>query len=218
MWFDLLKSKKVRQPRTQTMVYDQTPTGTGKYNLLPQWVKSNVRHEWKFNVSVQYNTLGEMFRTNTKNDRLLLCSWYLRSYIPKIDSEFKKRLSGKKMSNPFTGEGQSSAPFQIIPIKSMTGKLLSYVLLKYNKKIPEINFLMLLPNAQHPKGKGAEIMDLGNGSVEPNWENNLEIKNHIRKIYGLEEVGETPAEKPTPETTLGDAMSEEDKRKLQEGL
>lgn len=216
-WENVLKAKpsgrKIRQPRTSTITYGSSPQES-RHNLLPEWVKTNVTHEWVNNVSVQYNALRDMYSKNADNNRLLMSAWYLRSYIPKINAKFTQALSGDEPSNPFTGEGQSVAPYQIIPIKSITGKLLTYVYFKYNKKIPEINFLRLIPNPNHPKAQDAEVMDLGDGSFEPNWENNIHIQNHIKSIYGVAEIGEMPEEPKKPSRTIGDTMTDEDKRNL----
>jgi len=216
-WEDVLKSRKVRQPRTSTITYGETPGEISKKRLLPTYVQNNTTHEWISNVSVQYNAFIDMFSKNANNDNLLMASWYLRSYVPKIHSAYQKVLNDPELSNPFKGTGQNLAPHQIVPIKSVTGKLLTYAYFKYNKRIPEINFIALLPRANHPKGKGAKLLDVGNGKYETNWENNTFIKNHIKSLYGAAEIGETE-EAPKHGRTIGDTMTEEDKRKLGEGL
>ena len=204
-WTDVLKNqRKVRQPRVQTTVVDVSDR---KRNLLPKWVQNNTTYERRAGVRAQYNTLTEMFRINTDKDKMLLAAWYLRSYISRIDGRFQRNLREK---NPFAPKGPSIAPMQVVPIKTMTGKLLSYVLIKYNKKIPEINFLRI-------KGKASdfpnlEVMDLGNGSPEVNWENNVQAKDYFRKVFGPAEVGETPQQ---PETrTIGDTVDEETRRTM----
>ena len=204
-WTDVLKNqRKVRQPRVQTTVVDVSDR---KRNLLPKWVQNNTTYETRSGVRAQYNTLTEMFRINTDKDKMLLAAWYLRSYIARIDGRFQRNLREK---NPFAPKGPSIAPMQVVPIKTMTGKLLSYVLIKYNKKIPEINFLRI-------KGKATdfpnlEVMDLGNGSPELSWENNVQAKDYFRKVFGPAEVGETPQQ---PETrTIGDTVDEETRRTM----
>ena len=204
-WQDILKNqRKVRQPRTSTTTVDVSGR---KRNLLPKWVLNNTTSEISAGVRVQYNTLPEMFRMNSDKDKMLLAAWYLRSYIPRIHGRFQRNLREK---NPFAKKGPSIAPMQVVPIKSMTGKLLSYVLIKYEKKFPRINFLRI-------KGKAAdfpnlEVMDLGNGSPELNWENNVQAKDYFRKVFGPAEVGETPQQ---PETrTIGDTVDEETRRTM----
>jgi hypothetical protein len=220
-WENVLKAKapgrKIHHPRSQTHVYGNTPGEISKRKLLPTYVQNNTTHEWIGGVSVQYNAFIDMFIKNTNNNNLLMASWYLRSYVPKIHSAYQRALGGNEPSNPFTGTGQSLAPHQIIPIKSITGKLLSYAYFKYNKRIPEINFIALIPRANHPRGQGANLLDVGNGKYETNWEDNAFIKNHIKGLYGAAEIGETE-EAPKHGRTIGDTMTEEDKRKLGEGL
>ena len=202
-WTDVLKNqRKVRQPRVQTTVVDVSDR---KRNLLPKWVQNNTTYETRAGVRAQYNTLTEMFRINTDKDKMLLAAWYLRSYISRIDGRFQRNLREK---NPFAPKGPSIAPMQVVPIKTMTGRLLSYVLVKYNKKIPEINFLRLKGRATD--FPNLEVMDLGNGNPELNWENNNEAKDYFRQVFGPAEVGETPQQ---PETrTIGDTIDEETRR------
>tara|TARA_R100000234_G_scaffold39403_1_gene23512 strand:- start:1192 stop:2985 length:1794 start_codon:yes stop_codon:yes gene_type:complete len=207
-WADVLKNqRKVRQPRVQTTVVDVSDR---KRNLLPKWVQNNTTYETRSGVRAQYNTLTEMFRINTDKDKMLLAAWYLRSYIARIDGRFQRNLKEK---NPFAPKGPSIAPMQVVPIKTMTGKLLSYVLIKYNKKIPEINFIRIKGKAtDFPK---LEVMDLGNGSPELNWENNVQAKDYFRKVFGPAEVGETPQQ---PETrTIADTVDEETRRTMRGG-
>jgi len=207
-WTDVLKNqRKVRQPRVQTTVVDVSDR---KRNLLPKWVQNNTTYETRAGVRAQYNTLTEMFRINTDKDKMLLAAWYLRSYISRIDGRFQRNLREK---NPFAPKGPSIAPMQVVPIKTMTGRLLSYVLVKYNKKIPEINFLRLKGRATD--FPNLEVMDLGNGNPELNWENNNEAKDYFRQVFGPAEVGETPQQ---PETrTIGDTVDEETRRTMEGG-
>jgi len=226
-WFTLLKrggGRKVRMPRTET--HRITQGGNPKRKLLPAWV-TGTSLDTVNGIRVQYNTLPNHIQQNLNHDRMILAAWYIRSYVQKVFIEIEKRKgratttgATREPYNPFSGKprtahdtGGMSGHF-LTPIKSITGRVLTWL---YWQPRNPIQFMRLYPNTTHANiPENTQIMDLGNGTPERDWENNEFAKNHIRNRFGDAEVPEEESPR-TDVQTIGDTLDEETRRRIEGG-
>jgi len=233
-WFNVLKrggSRKPRMPRTSTTRYGegQAELGNPRRKLIPKWVTGSSL-DTIGGVRVQYNTLQDVILKNLKHDRMILASWYIRSYVTKIFIEIEKRKGrarsigrAREPYNPFSGKPRTAhdtggmSGHYLTPIKSITGRTLTW--LYWQPKNP-IQFMRLYANQKHESiQEGTQIMDLGNGEPEKDWENNEFAKLHIKQRFGDAEVPEAETEEEETEgATIGDTLDEETRRRIAGGV